>query len=754
MTIEATVNDLVASVGALTNSVVTKRAVLDVSANNADASAVAAVNSANAAAASATAAAASATTATNQTAEITAFKNAASALNTSTTATQAVTNLLPDMLAKKDPARHPFRNKLPTLVLDFERQKAHRYSDSTGFAETPLASLMTFTRNSTATYTGPDGVLRTAAVNQPRYDYDPVTGECKGILIEEQRTNLAIDSENLRGANWTAQNARVTPYIGLVPHGGKNAFVLTADTTTTYHRVGPSGVFSGIVANTAYTWSVYAKSVGNTHIMLSVEKSPLTGNRTLNVNLSTGDAALGGSASVFPTASGGCTALGNGWFRCWLTVTPLDNSNLYFMLNASTGSGVVLTGDNAAGIVLQAPQLEVGAFPTSYIPTPATFTGRTTTATYLGVNGVVQTAGVGVARSAAYDYDADGVLRPIGLLLENSATNLLLYSQDYTQTVWAKIAGGVSTAPTITPAYGTAPDGTTTAQRVQLALNSGTTIDDISSLQQGVATVAGSTYTASVWLKTADGSTKTVQLSFNSENPQLLTVTGTWKRFSITGIASDTIRGLRLALRGTTGTSDSADLLMWGAQHELGYYPTSYIPTTTAQVTRAADSSTSAQVTRAADDAALTGTNFSSWYNQEQGTLVTRGAVQLGGTAWPGLASIDDGTSGNRWGLYVSDGDNRVRFSANKRGAAWAGALHTIVQSATVFATAASVKYASATSVTQGGTVVNQTPVGGAPRTSRLKIGVFDYAANSCIRRIAYYPTAFTNEELQVLTSA
>ena len=47
----------------------------------------------------------------------------------------------------------------------------------------------TFTRNSPGTYVGADGYIKTAATNEPRFDYDPITGEFKGLLVEESRTN-------------------------------------------------------------------------------------------------------------------------------------------------------------------------------------------------------------------------------------------------------------------------------------------------------------------------------------------------------------------------------------------------------------------------------------------------------------------------------------------------------------------------------------------------------------------------------------
>jgi hypothetical protein len=53
---------------------------------------------------------------------------------------------------------------------------------------------ITFTRASTATYTDQNGTIQTAATNAPRWDYDPVTHALRGLLIEEARTNLLLNS--------------------------------------------------------------------------------------------------------------------------------------------------------------------------------------------------------------------------------------------------------------------------------------------------------------------------------------------------------------------------------------------------------------------------------------------------------------------------------------------------------------------------------------------------------------------------------
>jgi hypothetical protein len=90
---------------------------------------------------------------------------------------------------------------VPSLALDFSQ---------------PLPSSVTFTRadaSTCATYFDSNGVLRTAAANIPRIDYDPSTGVCKGLLIEEARTNLLLNSL-ADGTNLATQSVTTaaTPY--------------------------------------------------------------------------------------------------------------------------------------------------------------------------------------------------------------------------------------------------------------------------------------------------------------------------------------------------------------------------------------------------------------------------------------------------------------------------------------------------------------------------------------------------------------
>src|SRR4029077_13732912 len=71
------------------------------------------------------------------------------------------------------------------------------------FSGPTLDPRLTFTRASTATYFSAAGTLQTAATNAARFDYDPVTHAALGLLIEEARTNVVLNSADANNASWT-----------------------------------------------------------------------------------------------------------------------------------------------------------------------------------------------------------------------------------------------------------------------------------------------------------------------------------------------------------------------------------------------------------------------------------------------------------------------------------------------------------------------------------------------------------------------
>ena len=112
----------------------------------------------------------------------------------------------------------------PSLKLDFANARA-------------LDPRITFTRASTATYVGANGLIKTAGVNEPRFDHDPITGESLGLLIEESRTNSVEYSEDLSNAYWNKQNCSLGATT-VAPDGTNSAYlVIPNNVDTNGHRV-------------------------------------------------------------------------------------------------------------------------------------------------------------------------------------------------------------------------------------------------------------------------------------------------------------------------------------------------------------------------------------------------------------------------------------------------------------------------------------------------------------------------------------
>lgn len=274
-------------------------------------------------------------------------------------------------------------------------------------------------------------------------------------------------------------------------------------------------------------------------------------------------------------------ALPNGWFRVRATAVSTAAGVVAprFMLATSSGS-FSYVADVPKGLLMWGAQLELGN-QSSYYPSKETFVSRSSSATYVGSNGLLQTASLNTARM---QYNPNDLSAPAKLLLEGAATNLLLYAEQFDQTAWNKVGRA-------TPANAsdvTGPNGNIGSFKFISAAAD-------AYLGQTATLAATTAYTFSVWAKCATG-TQNTALYFASASAAV-TLTPTWQRVAVTATTT-TAGSYSVQIGGGSTLGVGVEIHLWGAQLETGVYPTSYIPTTTAAASRAADVSTSATATR------------------------------------------------------------------------------------------------------------------------------------------------------------
>ena len=199
----------------------------------------------------------------------------------------------------------------------------------------------------------------TAAYYGPRLVYDPVTLASQGILVEEARTNLALQSQTFDNASWTKISSVVTANAVTSPDGTTNADLMVDDATNADHKV-RQGI--AVTSGTAYTFSVYAKA-GTLNYVWLYAGTPNVG-KAFDLAAGTVLGNVGGA----PT-SATITAVGNGWYRCEMTytagATSTQNQDIGTSQNGTTFN-YVGTGQ---GVYLWQAQLEAGTGASSPIPT-------------------------------------------------------------------------------------------------------------------------------------------------------------------------------------------------------------------------------------------------------------------------------------------------------------------------------------------------------------------------------------------------
>lgn len=380
-----------------------------------------------------------------------------------------------------------------------------------------------------------------------------------------------------------------------------------------------------------------------------------------------------------------------------------------------------------------------------------TFTRTQTTSngsTYMGRDGLVKYAGPNEPR---FDHRyVNGEIESLGLLVEEQRTNLFPTSEVFVSG-WG--GPGTPNTDTILNPYGVL--GTVyyiTGNERYRTFNA-----------TGYSTLAFSfftkkrfgglerdyTYIEIFQVAIGGGSLGTYYFRFNADNLDTTYFKDVkreeypngWYRFSCRLIARPDYNG------GVFSTSTRVDIegsvsdnYVWGLQVEAGAFPTSYIPT---------EGST---VTRNPDNASITGSNFTEWYNQSEGTVYVRYAVPSFPFTNRTVFGISSSFS-NRINARLDNQNIITPYIVTNSSVT--SAYNLAIRSGAINSTAYTFSENSSQSSTNGALAVSGTQQSvSLPICDTFSIGSIRNAEIFCstISQLTYYPTRLTNTQLQTLT--
>ena len=556
---------------------------------------------------------------------------------------------------------------------------------------------VTFTRASSGTYVGSDGVLQSAV------------------------TNLLTYSEQFDNAAWTkGVGVSVAPNTTISPVG-----TLTADTVTADSGISILQNINSVVG-TSYTNSAYVKAGTATSVMF---RDDTGAGRHIVFNPSTGViTATSGTFVSTPVSQ----PLGDGWYRYSMTYVADTTSVRGLIRPNSAGS--------AQTFIAWGAQIEAASTAGEYIPTTSTinsaprFDHNPTTGESLGLlveeartNSVTNNTMVGAVAGTP------GTL-PTGWGTFVSPTGL-------TRTIVG--IGTVNGINYIDVRFSGTPSST---GEITLYLSPATT-----------ATLAQA-WTSTAWLSLAGGSTSNIGVvnlrNFELNSGAYVREIGT---SFVSSISSDFVRRqnittsfgasanqiqLVLSIYATAaGTPIDITLRIGLPQLEQGAFATSVIPTTTATATRAADG------------ASITGPAFSSFYNQTEGTVFADAKVTTvaPATSLSSVFALSDGTTNNRITVYKrANADTSTRLDVSTSGSSVAFINAGTFSVSNLIAVSYRVDDFA---ISLNGLTPGADTLGTLPTVSRLNIGSYadlPFPLNGTLKRLTYWGAKLPN--LQALT--
>ena len=421
-------------------------------------------------------------------------------------------------------------------------------------------------------------------------------------------TNTVAYSQNFTASGISTSGVYVSLTTATVaPDGTYTAWKLTKAFTTVSSQA-YLNVPTGVSGRYQSVYSVYVKPAEYSTFAFSYNTAGWVAfNLTLTqvVSVSTGSIVGSGSGGF---VSGSITTASNGWYR--LSATTINESISPMQLAISNSSFI---GNDVNGVYIWGIQSEVSSASSPSIYVPKVNSQIVSSAVKTVSPGIVYTSG-------ALDEVTYNSTAPV-------IKNLLSYSQDFTNAVW--LPQGPNT--TITTNIAQAPDGTQTATRLQMPVGAGTYMGQIFSAK------AGNTYTFSVYI--ISNGIPTLSLIFEDTLGSGIPIVSTnvsattiWTRYSVTYTATQT--KTYYVTFDNQGNSVATDVLIWGAQLELGSTATIYQGTTLPNTLVATPF-----VSRADSSGNLYNPNYFDEVASTFTWTFTASTVGYGSTGWQGIQS-------------------------------------------------------------------------------------------------------------------
>ncbi|MGX2581615.1 phage head spike fiber domain-containing protein [Acinetobacter baumannii] len=247
------------------------------------------------------------------------------------------------------------------ITFDFSKESLVNTSD------TSLIDKLSFTRNSIATVCNKNGVLETVAANVPRYNYDPITKQFRGILLEGPSTNMLTYSESFN--NWTFLEASKGSTT-ISPDNTNNCFKIVGNTQNTEHSFSRN---IGQQVDGRLIYSAFLKKGDYDHVALSIEGFSVP--MELIYKFSTKSIVSKTNAVVWFEVIDAPNGFVRLFFRGYAT-NPVGNTIAKVSL-VDDNLNKVFVGDTSKGTYVWGTQFEnINYSPSSYIPTGATPVAR------------------------------------------------------------------------------------------------------------------------------------------------------------------------------------------------------------------------------------------------------------------------------------------------------------------------------------------------------------------------------------------